>query len=60
MWDNCFDTELISLVPSSPAELQRMADDVCALARRHAADPDFPSPYTREALAQGWVGRAGR
>ena len=29
------------------------ASKLAALARVHASDPDFASPYTREALSQG-------
>jgi hypothetical protein len=32
---------------------QLSAECIAALARGHASDPDFPSPYTREALQQG-------
>ncbi len=35
--------------------VQTAADRIAATARGHAGDADFASPYTREALSQGWV-----
>ena len=56
LWDNCYLSEIISMAPKSADEAQAAADLMASAARRHASDPDFPSPYAREALAQGWVG----
>ncbi|PNH00830.1 putative protein phosphatase 2C 1 [Tetrabaena socialis] len=53
LWDNCYMTEVVSLLPKTPAETQSAADAIAATARRHASDTDFASPYTREALSQG-------
>ena len=52
LWDNAFDSEIISTV-SGTQDVQRAADNLAALARMHASDPEFASPYTREALSQG-------
>lgn len=53
LWDNVFDTEIISLLPRASSEVQRSADRIAATARMHAGDADFQSPYVREALSQG-------
>jgi hypothetical protein len=53
LWDNVYSSELQELVPSSPAGIDAAADKIAKLARRHAADPEFASPYTAEAKAQG-------
>jgi hypothetical protein len=53
LWDNAFESEIISTAPRDPEDVQRAADSIAVLARQHAADGDFPSPYTREALSQG-------
>ena len=54
LWDNVFDHEIISLVSDSHGDPQTFARAICQLARKHASDPDYASPYTREALAQGY------
>lgn len=41
-------TILKSIIPS-----QVSAEAIATLARQHASDPSFASPYTREALSQG-------
>jgi hypothetical protein len=48
-----YSSEVLELVPSSPAGIDAAADKIAKLARRHAADPNFASPYTSEAKAQG-------
>eukprot|EP00798_Chlamydomonas_sp_ICE-L_P020119 gene20119-26849_t len=53
LWDNCFDYEITELCPSSTQDLQESADRIGNLARAHAADNKFQSPYSKEALAQG-------
>lgn len=53
LWDNAFESEILQLLPKNADDVQRTADSVATLARQHAADGDFPSPYTREALSQG-------
>lgn len=53
LWDNVFESEILSRAPHNVADVQRAADNIAAQARQHAGDPEFPSPYTREALAQG-------
>jgi hypothetical protein len=40
-------------MPKSADEVQAAAKAIAKLARKHAADPNFPSPYTEEAKAQG-------
>lgn len=59
LWDNCFETEVAELLPRESTHVQAAANRIANMARAHAEDPDFPSPYTREALSQGWVGRDG-
>jgi len=53
LWDNVFESEILALAPRSTDDVQRAADSIATLARQHAGDNDFPSPYTREALSQG-------
>ncbi|EFJ40674.1 hypothetical protein VOLCADRAFT_108071 [Volvox carteri f. nagariensis] len=53
LWDNCYVTEIIPLLPKGPADVQASADAIAAAARRHASDSEYASPYTREALSQG-------
>ncbi|GLC40993.1 hypothetical protein PLESTB_000954400 [Pleodorina starrii] len=53
LWDNCYVTEIISLLPKSAADVGSAADAIATAARRHASDAEYASPYTREALSQG-------
>ncbi|KAG2486202.1 hypothetical protein HYH03_015164 [Edaphochlamys debaryana] len=53
LWDNCYLSEIVSLLPKGPGDAQSAADAIAAAARRHAGDNEFASPYTREALSQG-------
>ena len=53
LWDNVYSKELLGLLPSKPADVDKVADKIARLARRHASDPNFASPYTAEAKAQG-------
>uniref|UniRef100_A0A7R9VA27 Protein phosphatase n=1 Tax=Chlamydomonas euryale TaxID=1486919 RepID=A0A7R9VA27_9CHLO len=54
LWDNVYDHEIISIVlRHRGAAPQPIADDIAALARNHASDADFYSPYIREAQSQG-------
>jgi hypothetical protein len=48
-----YSSELLELLPCSPAGVDKAADRIAKLARRHAADDSFASPYTAEAVAQG-------
>jgi protein phosphatase PTC7 len=52
LWDNAFEHEIIKSVTTN-ADAQQAANKLAALARVHASDPEFASPYTREALSQG-------
>ncbi|GAX73580.1 hypothetical protein CEUSTIGMA_g1031.t1 [Chlamydomonas eustigma] len=52
LWDNAFEHEIIEAVTTN-ADAQQAANKLAALARVHASDPEFASPYTREALSQG-------
>lgn len=45
--------EIIELLPKAPEQAEQSAQAIAAHARKHAADQEFASPYTREALAQG-------
>lgn len=45
--------EILQLLPKSPELASQAAQAIAQAARRHAADQDFASPYTKEALAQG-------
>jgi hypothetical protein len=53
LWDNVYNKEILELLPSSAEGLDAAADKIARLARRHAADENFASPYTNEAKAQG-------
>lgn len=53
LWDNAYESEITALVPKNADEVQRAADNIAACARGHAADSEFASPYTVQALSQG-------
>lgn len=53
LWDNVFDHEVISTVTSTTV-VQEAANALAALARQHASDTEFSSPYIQEALLQGF------
>ncbi|WIA37811.1 hypothetical protein OEZ86_014673 [Tetradesmus obliquus] len=53
LWDNVYAKEVLELLPRSAEGVDAAADKIAKLARRHAADEDFASPYTAEAKAQG-------
>ncbi|KAI8465998.1 MAG: phosphatase 2C-like domain-containing protein [Monoraphidium minutum] len=54
LWDNAYDDDILALLPQGPSGAQAAADSIAGMARAHACDPEFPSPYTREALQQGY------
>ncbi|GBF90533.1 serine threonine phosphatase [Raphidocelis subcapitata] len=54
LWDNVYDPEVLERLPATPDEAQAAAESIAALARRHASDPEFASPYAKEALLQGF------
>ncbi|KXZ57082.1 hypothetical protein GPECTOR_5000g1309 [Gonium pectorale] len=53
LWDNCYLTEILTLLPKEASGAQAAADAIAATARKHASDAEYASPYTREALSQG-------
>ncbi|MEW5296955.1 MAG: hypothetical protein WDW36_000198 [Sanguina aurantia] len=53
LWDNVYESEILQLLPSTPEAVPKAAESIASLARRHACDDEFPSPYTKEALSQG-------
>eukprot|EP00955_Chlamydomonas_euryale_P067780 359937-Chlamydomonas_euryale.AAC.6 len=55
LWDNVSEREVVAAVRRSepPHEL---ATRLAELAERHARDPEFESPYIKEALSQGCAG----
>ncbi|KAK9917857.1 hypothetical protein WJX75_008970 [Coccomyxa subellipsoidea] len=54
LWDNCYDSELLQLLPDRPEAVDQAAGAIAALARQHATDKTFSSPYTEEAKRQGY------
>ncbi|BDA48584.1 Protein phosphatase PTC7 homolog [Coccomyxa sp. Obi] len=54
LWDNCYDHELLQLLPDSPEAVEQAAGAIAGLASQHAADKKFRSPYTEEAKRQGY------
>ncbi|KIZ06030.1 serine/threonine protein phosphatase [Monoraphidium neglectum] len=54
LWDNAYDADILALLPKGPRGAQAAAEAIAAMARAHSMDPEFPSPYTREALQQGY------
>ena len=54
LWDNLYDADLLARLPTDAAGAQAAADAIAAAARRNAADPEFHSPYAKEALQQGY------
>lgn len=57
LWDNVYEAEILQLLPSTSEGVSTAADAIATLARRHASDDEFASPYTKEALLQGCVMR---
>lgn len=53
LWDNCYEHEMMPLLPTSSGEVQDAATRIAAVARANAEDPQYESPYTREALNEG-------
>lgn len=51
LWDNAYESEIIDCTKGP--DVKQSAEQLAALARRHASDNDFASPYSREALSQG-------
>ncbi|KIZ01643.1 putative PTC7 protein phosphatase [Monoraphidium neglectum] len=54
LWDNAYEHEILGQLPTSADGAQSAAEAIAALARVHASDPEFASPYTREARQQGY------
>jgi protein phosphatase PTC7 len=54
LWDNMFDSDIVTVLAGSADQLQVAADHLAMMARQHAADPDYLSPYSKEALQQGF------
>lgn len=53
LWDNCYEHEMMPLLPGSSAQVQEAAARIAAVARGNAENPEYESPYTREALNEG-------
>jgi protein phosphatase PTC7 len=53
LWDNAFDDEVIYAV-TKEKNIQKAANSLALLARTHASDPEFSSPYIKEALSRGY------
>ncbi len=51
--DNCYPEEIAGLAPGSAAGVDAAAAALAALAASHASDPEFDSPYSREAREEG-------
>lgn len=56
LWDNAYEAEIVALAPKSASDARAAAQRITEMARDHAADPSFPSPYTQEALKQVGAG----
>ncbi|PSC71030.1 serine threonine phosphatase [Micractinium conductrix] len=52
--DNLPAEDIVRLAPPSAAEVEQAAAAMAELASQNAADPDFESPYSREALEEGY------
>ena len=52
LWDNGFDEEILRIVRGADS-VQDAANALAAVAREHASDPEYASPYVKEALSQG-------
>ncbi|MEW5315887.1 MAG: hypothetical protein WDW38_007285 [Sanguina aurantia] len=53
LWDNVYESEILQLLPSTPEAVPKAAESIASLARRHACDDEFASPYRKQALSQG-------
>ncbi|KAK9815581.1 hypothetical protein WJX72_006209 [[Myrmecia] bisecta] len=54
LWDNVQEAEIQQWVPEPEADLQQAAEALAQLASTHSQDPNYESPYTQEALKQGF------
>uniref|UniRef100_A0A061QJK1 Protein phosphatase n=1 Tax=Tetraselmis sp. GSL018 TaxID=582737 RepID=A0A061QJK1_9CHLO len=54
LWDNCFEEEIAKVVTQKAGDLEAMAEALASLARRHAADETFDSPYIQAAASEGF------
>jgi hypothetical protein len=53
LWDNCHLAEVVALAPARAVDAGDAAAAIGKLARTHAADPDYDSPYVQDALQKG-------
>lgn len=53
LWDNCYEHEMIPMLPTSVEAVEMAAEKVAALARANSNNPSYESPYTADARAQG-------
>lgn len=54
LWDNVYEAEILQFAPKTADDVEHAAEMLATTARKHAADNDFASPYTREAISQGF------
>lgn len=53
LWDNVYENEILELAPKDSRDVDSAANLLATLARSHAGDHEFASPYTKEAVSQG-------
>mmetsp|Transcript_22895 Transcript_22895/g.40754 ORF Transcript_22895/g.40754 Transcript_22895/m.40754 type:complete len:337 (-) Transcript_22895:252-1262(-) len=53
LWDNCFSDEIASIVDINGNDLEKAAAQLAKLARMHAEDEQFESPYINAAVEEG-------
>ncbi|KAK9838055.1 hypothetical protein WJX74_010668 [Apatococcus lobatus] len=53
IWDNLQDADIVGLLPTSPAGLDKAAQAIGDLARENALNPEYDSPYAAEARKAG-------
>jgi hypothetical protein len=51
--DNMYEEELVALAPADATQVAAAAAAMADLALRNSSDPDYDSPYAREAVQEG-------
>eukprot|EP00884_Botryococcus_braunii_P010661 jgi/Botrbrau1/19597/Bobra.0035s0075.1 len=54
LWDNCYEDDIMSLLPDGPDAIEMAARQVAELAHSRAQDPTYRSPYSQEAVKNGY------
>lgn len=53
LWDNCELEDIVALLPDSNEDVDVAAERIASIARQHAEDPAYDSPYIKAARGEG-------